>query len=193
MHVLRAALAVAVVLSTAAAVDPACYALVGAPSLANPKSAPVTCDATTPRGRDICFLLCGLCTTPDLMIGMAPEAVRAGGACTACVYRCTLGGQRSIGLDMRGRGRHLGFSRCSVLRIVDVELPLSSIHWVAAPHDRACASLAYHPQQVSQYCTGAVPDADTVAAVVTSAVTNASMLHGCGGVIVDGALSANSR
>jgi hypothetical protein len=62
-----------------AAIDPSCYALVGSPSLASPKDAPVVCNATTARGRDTCFLLCGLCTTPDLLVGADPSVVRVWG------------------------------------------------------------------------------------------------------------------
>jgi hypothetical protein len=53
------------------AVDSACYALVGAESTASPKDAPVTC----PPGSslDSCFLMCGLCLTPDLRMGMSSD------------------------------------------------------------------------------------------------------------------------
>jgi len=89
---------------TAVAVDPSCYALVGAESMATAKDAPVTCPASADK--DSCFMLCGLCTTPDLRMAMSSDVAGV-------------------------------------------------------------------------YCNGgAVPDADTVAALASGVVTNVSVIHG---------------
>lgn len=56
-------------LRTTFAVDASCYALVGAQSTATAKDAPITCPNGSPL--DSCFMLCGLCTTPDLRMAMS--------------------------------------------------------------------------------------------------------------------------
>lgn len=64
---MRAPLLLVLLPALTLAVDPACYALIGGESSSSPKNAPVSC----PNGavaRD-CFMLCGLCSVPDLRMG----------------------------------------------------------------------------------------------------------------------------
>ncbi len=51
----------------------ACYALVAPASFNGTPAAPVTCAATTSRGRDACLLVCGICAQPELAVGFDPS------------------------------------------------------------------------------------------------------------------------
>jgi hypothetical protein len=72
-HRVFAASVLAALVRAGAAADASCYALVGAGSWRPASAAPVTCAAQSDREADFCFLLCGLCTTPELAMGLDPS------------------------------------------------------------------------------------------------------------------------
>lgn len=64
------ALVLAAAAATAIAVDSACFALLPESTKRTLQPAPVQCSAVSTRSKELCFLMCGLCTTPALAIGV---------------------------------------------------------------------------------------------------------------------------